>query len=254
MEDNFINPVRGQGDSGEQQKTQTPLEALPLTGQTSNGVKITNAVYKILDFLPDNDPLKNRAKEKALAILENLTLTADAGGWVSLKTYLSADKLKASAQLLDDIEVLENYLKIGRGQGWIDNINFLIITNEYKKIKSKIKPPIGIIRKSIEINYKTLHDDRLANLDQKHISTNNKHIDAKNLEAEPKLLNDKKYSERQEKILEILSKKEKAQVSDFIKELPNITKRTVRRDLDDLLKNSMIVRVGEWNQIFYQKN
>src|SRR5437868_6535715 len=111
----------------------------------NNFVKITNAAYNILNFLPERDPLKNRAKDKVLAILENITLIFETEGWVSLQ------KEKVSRQLLD-----------------------------------------------------------------------------------------------------MLSKREKAQVADLIKELPSVTKRTIRRDLDDLLKKGKIVRVGEWNQVFYQ--
>src|SRR3989344_3664581 len=97
MEENFVNPVRGQQPPGEIKKI-----------ETSNGVKITNALYRVLDFLPEQDPLKNRAKEKALAILENVTLVSGTEGWTSLQ------KEKASAQLLDDIGILQNYLKIGK--------------------------------------------------------------------------------------------------------------------------------------------
>jgi predicted HTH transcriptional regulator len=61
-----------------------------------------------------------------------------------------------------------------------------------------------------------------------------------------------KSSIRQRKILETLVRSQKAQVSDFIKILPNITKRTIRRDLDDLLKKGKVIRVGEWNQVFYK--
>jgi len=195
-------------------------------------VKITNAAYKLLDFFPDGDPLKNKAKEKALAILENLTLVSDASGWVSLK------KEKAAAELLDDIEVLETYLKLGKYQGWIDNMNFLILTKEYDKIKSQINPPKGFIRQNLEIIPSCPTSDvsdvgQLASKERK----------------EPSL---PQNSVRQRKILDILSKREKTQVSDIIKELPNITKRTIRRDLDDLLKKGKIMRFGEWNQVFYQ--
>ncbi len=221
-------------------------------------VKITSAVYKILDFLPDEDPLKNRAKEKALAILENLTLISDAGGWVSLKAYLSPNREKASVQLLDDIKVLENYLKIGKHQGWIDSINFLIITKEYNNIKSGINLPKGLIKQSIEIAYKVVPtlsgiQDNIKTKEDKKIIDEKKEPNINN-----KFIDIEKYSERpasagrQEKILQILAEKEKAQVSDLIKELPNITKRTVRRDLGDLLKKGKIIRVGEWNQVFYK--
>lgn len=221
-----------------------------------NFIKITNTVYRILDFLPDSDPLKNRAKEKVLAILENLTLVSGAVGWISLQ------KEKASAQLLDDIEILENYLKVGRHQGWIDNMNFLIITKEYHQIKSGIKFPKGIVRESLEIANKIplpKISDSLIKGDTKLINKNLPlSVDQKqdNVEVEKdniKTTGIEKYSQRQGKILEILDKKEKAQVSDFIKDLPNVTKRTVRRDLDDLLKRGKIMRIGDWNQVFYKK-
>src|SRR5579863_4270268 len=98
-----------------------------------NFVKVTNIVYRILDFLPDNDPLKNRAKEKALAILENLTLQKDG----------------VLATVLDDIRVLENYLEIGKYQGWISSVNFLIITKNYGDIKRNINLPKELIKQSL---------------------------------------------------------------------------------------------------------
>jgi predicted HTH transcriptional regulator len=57
---------------------------------------------------------------------------------------------------------------------------------------------------------------------------------------------------RQEKILAIVARNDKTQVSDIIKQLPNVTKRTIRRDLDDLIKRGEVARMGSWNQIFYK--
>ena len=146
--------------------------------------------------------------EKVLAIIENLTFN----------NFL---------QVVDDITILESYLNLGLGQGWINNMNFLIITKEYHLIKAsllkEISNPKSQITKDIVNN--SVIQDRV------------------------KL----KYSQRQQQILKILNKREKAQVADFIKELPKVTKRTIRRDLDDLLKRGEIVRVGEWNQVVYQK-
>ncbi len=241
MEEDFVTPIKDKKTPEEIQKE-----------QASDGTKITNAVYKILDFLPEGDPLKNKAKEKALAILENVTLISSTDGWVSLKSYLSADRAKASVQLLNDIEVLQNYLKVGRHQGWIDNVNFLILTNEYDKIKSKISFPKEVIMLA-DISYNQIKEGAESVKNKQEFSVkNNQAANIETLAVGQGLVQEEEYSKRQEKILQILSEREKAQVSDFIKELPNITKRTVRRDLDDLLKRSKIVRVGEWNQVFYQ--
>lgn len=59
-------------------------------------------------------------------------------------------------------------------------------------------------------------------------------------------------SSRQQKIVEFLKYKDKAQVWEFKRILPEVTKRTLRRDLDDLLQKGLVAREGEWNAIFYR--
>lgn len=221
-----------------------------------NFVKVINATYKLLDFFPDSEPLKYKAKERALKVLENLTLISDVSGWVSLQ------KERASAELLDDIEVLKNYLQLGKYQGWVGGINFLILLKEYDKIKSQITHPKGNIKlaitqkvESIMVGISPEAGNKLSSVDQapKDNKPNNSPLKT-NLQP-PLAKTDgqqEKTPERQEKILNIIGNMRKAQVSDIIKEIPNITKRTIRRDLDELLKKAKIVRSGEWNKISYQ--
>jgi len=223
-------------------------------------IKIINTTYRLLDFFPDNEPLKNKAKEKTLAILENITLISDAKGWVSLK------KEKAAAELLDDIHILEHYLELGKCQGWINNVNFLIIIKEYDRLKGTIHRPGGLIRQNLEIISNVqeppllIQKDNIAGdqISKKNTETKTSQNDdlkssslLSKMPTRSKAINN--YSERQKKILQILQEKEKVQVSDIIKKIPSVTKRTIRRDLDILLKNREIVRIGEFNQVFYQK-
>lgn len=198
-------------------------------------IKIINETYKVIDFFPDSEPLKVKAKERVLMVLENVTLIFGVEGWTSLK------KEKAVAEFLDNVEILENYLALGKYQGWIDSINFLIIKKEYKKIKDQIEVPKGSFIESIKMIPEPREESLVKKLPK---------LEKVDKDVEP--VSGKHLSERQNKILNILLKKEKVQVSDIIKEIPKITKRTIRRDLDDLLKKGKIVRVGEWNQVFYK--
>ena len=59
-------------------------------------------------------------------------------------------------------------------------------------------------------------------------------------------------SERQEKILEILREKGKIQVGQVKEFFPNVSKRTLRRDFQSLVKKGIIERVGEKNKTFYK--
>ena len=183
----------------------------------NNFIKIINATYKLLDFFPEGDPLKNKAKEKTLLIMEKLAAAL------------------ADSTLDDDIGMLQYYLELARAQGWIHDINFLIVKKEWELIKKQIP------NSQFPIPNK--------NLDDKKLKTN----EIFSPKVRPKGITSENYSDRQEKILKILNRKKKVQVQDIIKEMPNVTKRTIRRDLDDLLKKGKITRMGEFNQVVYQK-
>lgn len=233
----------------------------------SNGVKLTNAVYKVLEFFPESDPLKNRAKDKALAIMDHLTLINEGPGgcpgWASFHDPKGTPKVKT--QLSEDIDILLGYIWIGKSQGWLNSVNCLIIAHEYEKIKKEIEPIIAPI---IELTQRLPGIDKTPVLQESTQTRPDGHIDPvlNNGESregatteietnnpESGSVSDKVgTSARQGKILEFLSKNEKAQVMDLQTILPDITKRTIRRDLDELLGAGKIIRSGDFNQVFYQ--
>lgn len=151
-------------------------------------VKLTSAVYNLLEFFPESDPLKSRAKDKALAIMAD--------------------------QNYEDIDILLGYLEIAKNQGWLNSVNYLIVANEYEKLRIQ--------------------------------------FDSSVISAKTDIQRGNDMSERQSKILEFLGKNEKAQVMNLQMVLPDITKRTIRRDLDELLEAGKITRLGEFNHVFYQ--
>jgi len=170
-------------------------------------IKLTSAIYRLFDFFPDQDPLKNRAKNRLLSISDNLVLFFKE----------DAAKLKIFEQLLEDIDILRSYLKLAKMQVWITDINFLIADTEFKNLKNELA----------------------AFLPKEKVE--------QKLKAKPRA----DLTERQKKIVKLLQEKNKAQVLDFLKVLPDVTKRTIRRDLDDLLKKQVVERQGEWNEVFY---
>ncbi|MBU3934559.1 DeoR family transcriptional regulator [Patescibacteria group bacterium] len=192
--------------------------------------ELTSAVYKILDFFPEDEPLKNKAKEKTLAILENLVLAS-----LPDNPHLNIQKSRAASQALKDIEVLESYLSLGKERGWVDNMNLMILLKEYDQIKKEIEPIAKLAQIEPEPNRKTIKKEP-----ELTVNSNGNNLG--------KII----LSERQNKILEILKNQEKVQVADLKKVLPEVTKRTLRRDLDALLKIGKVKRTGEWNQVFYQ--
>ena len=214
-------------------------------------LKLTNTVYKVLEFFPESDPLKNRAKDKALAIMEHLILINETS------SRQPADQKKNKAELLEDIDILLGYLWIGKLQGWLSSINCLIVSNEYEKIRKelelKIEPIIELTQKlpgieklsqeSTQITPSPVLENTVAEKEEAPIFFN-----ISNRQNPPS----DELTSRQKKIIEFLSKNEKAQVMDLQAVLPAITKRTIRRDLEELLEANKIARFGEFNQVFYK--
>ena len=202
--------------------------------------QITNAVYKAIEFFPE-DPLKGKTKEKALEIMEGLVWVFGNPG------PIASQKAQLTYQVLENIEVLKTYLRLAKSQGWLDKLNFLILAKEYDRIKDDLQPASppkfseGKFRRASRIMQRAANDPS-SFAKEERVETPDKPI---------KVFSDQ-ISERQQKIIEVLKQQEKAQVADFKRVFPDISKRTLRRDLDDLLKRGMIVRTGEWNQIVYK--
>jgi hypothetical protein len=213
-------------------------------------LKLTNAVYKVLEFFPESDPIKHRAKDKALFIMENVSSLMGVSGWASFQNE------KTKLQIADDIDILLGYLWIAKTQGWLNSMNYLIISNEYEKIRKNIKPYVDFKKipepqPEAESNVQKLTavkkwtEEKLAD---KQVALAEQVSPAKQVAPIKQVA----LTDRQEKIINYLGKNSKAQVMDLQKVLPKITKRTIRRDLDDLLKSKRIIRMGEFNQVFYK--
>jgi len=191
--------------------------------------KLTNTVYKLLDFLPESDPLKHRAKDKALTVMDGLILinkkAQESAGWASF----GSDKIKM--QVLEDIDVLLGYFWIAKAQGWLSSANCLIVSNEYEKIKKEITPIA-----------------QMELLEEQELVAD---ISAESVLEKPGIVLTE-LNERQKQIMDYLGKNEKAQVMNFQAMFVDVTKRTIRRDLDELLEAGKILREGDFNEVFYK--
>ena len=136
-----------------------------------------------------------------------------------LADSISKEKIEKTRK---DIEIINSYFEVAEKQDWVDELNFLVLKREYAKIKEGLKSKKGSANPIIS---------------QKNPNPAGHQSD---------------LSERCRKILEILRQKERAQVWEFKKIFPEVTKRTLRRDFEFLLKQRLIERAGENNNIYYK--
>jgi hypothetical protein len=181
-------------------------------------IQLTNNLYRLTLFFPKKEPLRYKIREVGDDVLAKILL------------LLREDSIKPKTLIADierDLEILDSFFEVAKVQNWISPFDILEIQKEYSKIRGEFerfstiekeeKPVIiGLPAISAETNFK------------------------------PQNIN-----ERQSRILEILKERGRAQVGDLKNIFPDISKRTLRRDFKDMLKQSLIERVGERNETFY---
>jgi len=92
--------------------------------------KITNALYKVTDFLPDKEPLKWSLRASSVDILVNI---------VSLKDKDSQGKVVFFADIFESLNKVVHMLDLASVNGFIAGLNFEILKREYEKIGEIIK-------------------------------------------------------------------------------------------------------------------
>jgi len=115
-----------------------------------------------------------------------------------------------------DLEVLDSFFEVASVQNWVSPADVLAIKEEYDNLR------------------KTLGED-----------------ETKQEKKETTVLNHNN-SDRKEKILAFLKENGRAQVWQAKQFLPDVSKRTLRRDFEDMLEQGLIERVGERNDTFYK--
>lgn len=120
-------------------------------------------------------------------------------------------------------QVLNGYFEIAIAQNWVTKDLLLEIQDKYAKIGEQEIP------------------DEQGNFFKEESKEEEKQA----------IIRTNTITERQKKILDILKENGSAQVCDIQKFFPKLTKRTVRRDFEAMLKQGLVERIGERNATFY---
>jgi len=131
-------------------------------------------------------------------------------------------------QTEEKLEILNSFFEVAKSQNWVSPSNVLEIQQEYSKIGGEIK--------------------KLSSSTPARTEMASSEVEPRKIEGNGSL----ERNPRQQKILEILKEKGKAQVWEIKQIFPEVTKRTLRRDFEGLLNQGLIERIGERNETFYQ--
>lgn len=193
-----------------------------MTYKRENLVDLTRRVYSLTLLFPKKEPLRYKIRELADEILAQ-----------TISCRYENSKKDDPKDLLKNLEILDSFFEVARAQNWISPTEIFGIQKEYQNLKKEITE-----KESLTFEFDppfTQHpviNSTLGKLDTAQTLT--------------------ELNERQKKILEILKEKEKIQVWQIKEIFPQVSKRTLRRDFQDLYKKGIIERVGEKTNTFYK--
>ncbi len=210
-------------------------------------LEITNELYRLTLLFPKKEPLRFKMRELADEILANFITYFNP---VS-KPLISPGLIESSYNLF---EVLDSFFEVAKAQNWIKPTDLLKIQEEYKNIRQEMERSKQSIEQEQEKKEITETEPSIIQLTEGISSPSLPKIpsspDFSNLEEieESKA----EVTGRQKIILEILKQKEGVQVWEVKDVFPDISKRTLRRDFRQLLKDGLVERKGDKNTTFYQ--
>ncbi len=201
-------------------------------------LKLTLALYKVSERFPEKEPLRYSLREKGNEVLAGLILGFSNNPF---KAKSEQERQAIFSQVLGDIEIIQGYLRIIKEQGWTNELNIAILSQEYKRLESQLGQEI-----------KGEQRNEAPKLKEQVLIKNKQEKQGNNPAFQNSI--DKLKNGRQKKILSILKNKEALQVKDIQGTFPKMSKRTLRRDFEYLTGQGFVKRIGEGNSTVYKLN
>ncbi|MFA5178208.1 MAG: hypothetical protein WC427_01450 [Candidatus Paceibacterota bacterium] len=242
-------------------------------------VKLTNALYKVTGLFPAKEPLKFAIRKEALDVLFFYI--------VSEKQTTSSQRLQKESSLKKSLEclgLLKTYFEIAKQQKWVDARNFLVMEKEYlfieevlahdlskitnihqqeeqaKAVEESLKKEIIQELKDqvkIELNslpkQETKKQEGLNHLEQLGQAKEQK-SQTFDLEKPSGEIDYEKLTSIQLKLLELLQGNGQLRPNEINKHFPNLTSRSIRRELKGLKERRIIGTIGTGRSVSYKIN
>ncbi len=223
-----------------------------------NIVELTNKIYKITLLFPKKEPLRYKIREAADEVLKSLAVweVCAKGSPVGFFPADVSIKEKVVFELEKNFNILKKYFEVAKWQNWLGYFEILEIEEKYDKIKRDFERESALLNSQTEIlktrsvfewQEKETACDIKEQVQQRDNANQKQDIVVLKEEAE-----NNELDSRKEKILDFLKEKGRVQVWEIKEILPDISKRTLRRDFDKLLKLKIVERIGERNETFYR--
>jgi len=208
-------------------------------------IELTNKLYRLTLLFPKKEPLRYKIREAADEFLANfinfqVLNSPNPGGYA---VNAKAGKNDMIFSLERDFEILDSFLEIAKWQNWTSYFDVLEIQEEYAKISKNLKEEIKKLGKNEAESFQQAQMIPVSAVLKEF---------PKRIEIPPKEEEMAEMASRKERIINVLKRIERIQVGEVNKLFPEVSKRTIRRDFQKMVKQGIIERLGERNNTFYR--
>jgi len=212
-----------------------------------NIIKLTNALYKVTDLFPKEEPLKFAIRKEGLDVLFFSNL-------VKGKSLSSTQKEKEQylEKVLSKVELIKTYFNIAKEQEWVLERNFEVLEREYEILKDslnlnvlkerEVKKPLAVeIQKEEPVA--VFANNVTETKEEKKVDVTKREV---------KHLNYEELSSVQLKVLEILQSRGQLKANQISDGFPEMNPRTIRRELKGLKEMKIISSMGGGKMTVYK--
>lgn len=213
-------------------------------------LKLTIALYRVTDYFPKAEILRNHLREKANEIFEAI-----------MELSCDADREHDLELLVQKIRTTKGYLIIARTLNYVRPLNFIVLEKEYGLIEDFLESErIKFLNQPVHEDIRSLEQGLTLTALKKSYAANsvsedtavNDHASREDGEGEtqkgslefydkiPRSLND-----RQKIIVNRLRISKHAKISDFYAAFEGISSKTIQRDLQNLVDQHILSKQGE---------
>lgn len=206
--------------------------------------KISNALYIITSFFPENEPLRVSIREKTLSILSDISI---------LRTRKTHDNITFVAHISDHISELMTLLSVGHSARLISSMNFHILEQELNNVASLGGGSSGPVFDNTYFHSEALPEAKSVLAKPLSRPLSSSPSTAPTASSQPVTTRKKiEKKERNEHILDILAAQGKSTIKDIAKHIPGYSTKTIQRALQSLIDKGLVAKEGDrrWTQYF----